>query len=42
MLKILWTDKVTNERALIMNNVKRKLLETNKTRIMTFLGHVFA
>ena len=40
MLKILWTDKVSNERGLAIANVKRKLLQTIKNRKMTFLGHV--
>ena len=40
MLKILWTDEVTNEQVLITVNVKRKLLETIKNRKITFLGRV--
>ena len=38
--KISWTDKVTNERVLILANLKRKLLQTMKNKKMTFLGHV--
>ena len=40
MLKISWTDKISNERVLTIANVKRKLLQTIKNRKMTFLGHV--
>ena len=40
MLKISWTDKISNERVLTIANVKRKLLQTIKNRNRTFLGHV--
>ena len=40
MLKISWTEKISNERVLTMANVKRQLLQTIKKRKMTFLGHV--
>ena len=40
MLRISWTDKISNERVLTIANVKRKLLQTIKNMKMTFLGHV--
>ena len=40
MLKISWTEKVSNERVLTIANAKRKFLHTIKKRKMTFLGHV--
>ena len=40
MLKISWTEKISNERVLTIANVKRKMLQTIKKRKMTFLGHV--
>ena len=40
MLKVSWTDRISNERVLTVANVKQKMLETIKNRKMTFLGHV--
>ena len=40
MLKIPWTERISNERVLTIANVKRKLLQTIKKRKMSFLGHV--
>ena len=40
IVKISWTDQISNERVLTIVNVRRKLLETIKNRKMTFLGHV--
>ena len=40
MLKISWSDKISNERELTIAKVKRKLLQTIKKWKMTFLGHV--
>ena len=40
MLKIAWTDKVSNERVSTIANIKRELLQTIKNKKMTFLGHI--
>ena len=40
IVKISWTDQISNERVLTIVNVRRKLLETIKNRKMTFWGHV--
>ena len=40
MLKISWTEKISNERELTITNVKQKLLQTIKKRKMILLGHV--
>ena len=40
MLKFSWIDKISNERVLRIANLKCELMQTVKTRKMTFLGHV--
>ena len=40
MMRILWTDKLTNEEVLQRAGVERKLIGEIRTRRMRFLGHV--
>ena len=40
MLKILWTDHVTNKEVLKKIGTERKLLPTVRKRQLEFLGHV--
>ena len=40
IVRISWTDQISNERVLTIVNVRRKLLHTIKNRKMTFLEYV--
>lgn len=42
MLKITWTDKITNEKVLeLMNNKKQEVVTTIKKRKTAYLGHIY-
>ena len=40
MLRISWTDHMSNEEVLAKMGTRRKLVETIRTRQLQFLGHV--
>ena len=39
-MRILWTDKLTNDAVLLKADTQRSLLEVNTSRQIRFLGHV--
>jgi len=40
MLKILWTDRITNQRVLVIMGKEKELLTTIKTRKLEYMGHI--